>query len=262
MKFDKKGLLGTVAVHIVLLIIFLIAAFKTPLPLPAEQGILINFGDVKYASGNTEPKPVKKEQPKPVETKPSPPVKTENNVATQNFEEAAAIETSPKKEEKKETKPVKKEEKKEQKEPEEKPREVNQRALYRGAKADAESNNSEGDATGSGNQGSPTGSPDSKNRVQGLSAGDGTSFSLAGRSPVKTMEPAGNFQEEGKVIVTITVDRNGNVVNAIPGAKGTTTPNQILWEASKKAALAWKFDQKSNAPFHQKGTITYYFKLR
>ena len=66
---------------------------------------------------------------------------------------------------------------------------------------------------------------------------------------------------EGKVVVIITVDKKGNVISAIPGAKGSTTLNKELLKRAKTAALKTKFNAKSSAPNNQQGKIIYYFNL-
>jgi hypothetical protein len=53
MTFDKKGITGTVIFHTTLLIMVLIFGFSTPLPLPGEKGILINFGNTETGFGTT-----------------------------------------------------------------------------------------------------------------------------------------------------------------------------------------------------------------
>lgn len=266
MSVDKRGLIATSIIHTLLVIVFFTVAFKTPLPLPAEQGILINFGDINFASGPVEPKKNIEEKKEPQPTPPPKPVEeVKQPVATQDFEEAAAVEPVPKKpkeQPKKEEKvPPKEPEKKEEPKKEEPPK-VDARALYKGKNENTSQTGSEGDATGSGNQGSPTGSPDTQNRIQGLSSGDGVSFSLNGRNPVSLPKPVLDHQREGKVVVEVTVDRSGNVINAEAGVKGSTTLDSYLLGIAKKAALSSKFDQKPDAPFYQKGTITYVFKLR
>ena len=66
---------------------------------------------------------------------------------------------------------------------------------------------------------------------------------------------------KGKVVVIITVDRTGNVINAVPGAKGSTTFNKELLERAKKTALKTKFNTKQSAPENQQGKIIYDFRL-
>ena len=51
MDLDRRGLIGTIAFHLIILTLFLFFGFRTSLPLPGEAGILVNFGDVDLASG-------------------------------------------------------------------------------------------------------------------------------------------------------------------------------------------------------------------
>lgn len=83
---------------------------------------------------------------------------------------------------------------------------------------------------------------------------------LAGRSLVGTLPRlTTSGHVEGTVVVTIAVDQNGNVTEAIPGAEGTTTTNNSVLNAVKSAALRAHFDMKTDAPASQSGTITYTF---
>ena len=275
----RRGIIATILFHLVLIIIFIFGGFTTPLPLPEEEGILINFGYDNQGQGNREPsvsQPAKKEIP-------PPPVKEtekgKEELLTQDYEKTVALETRKKEktreelEREAELERLKKqeEEKKRQEELERQKKIEEQRKIdeiYNRTKnafsRSKNDNNStgEGDTEGEGNQGDPQGSPDSKNRTGGGSGDDGISYSLSGRNPLRLPPPEYNYQVEGKVVVEVTVDRNGKVTNAIPGVKGSTTLNQNLLSAAKKAALGAVFDTKNDAPAYQKGTITYYFKLR
>ncbi len=122
----------------------------------------------------------------------------------------------------------------------------------------------EGNTQKTGNQGDPTGSVDSKNRGPGGGTGAGVSFSLNGRNVIGSLaKPEYAVNEYGDVVVTITVNKDGDVIDAKPGAKGTTTTDSRLWEAARKAAVSAKFNKVTgqDAPITQKGTITYKFKL-
>ena len=61
--------------------------------------------------------------------------------------------------------------------------------------------------------------------------------------------------------MTIRVDRNGKVISASPGAKGSTTTNSYLYSKAKEAALKTTFEANTTAPEIQVGTIIYNFKL-
>lgn len=277
LKRHKKGLIGTIAFHGILIILFLTMGFHTPLPLPQEKGILINFGTVEEAGGTAELEktPEKEEQQNiPEQTTQSQPQETSDqeaeNIITQDQEEAPAVKD---KQEEKQTQPEKTEPQTQPEEEPEKPaeetkeeqkpeRKVNEKALYPG-KSTKESGESEGETKGEGNQGNEAGSPLSDNYSNKGSKGmGGIDYSLSGRNPESLPKPDYNYQIEGKVVVEITVDKYGNVTKAVPGVKGSTTLNDNLLNAAKKAALNAKFDRKPDAPAYQKGTITYYFKLQ
>ena len=93
------------------------------------------------------------------------------------------------------------------------------------------------------------------------SGSDGISFSLDGRNVSLRILPDYDVQDEGIVVVLITVNRNGIVTNAITGSKGTTTFNKNLLLKAKQAALKTRFSVNNNAPINQQGKIIYNFKL-
>ena len=75
-------------------------------------------------------------------------------------------------------------------------------------------------------------------------------------------KPEYEVQIDGKIVVQIWVDQNGNVTDAMAGVPGTTINDTKLWKAAEKAALGSKFNASSTAPIKQTGTITYFFKLK
>ncbi len=86
---------------------------------------------------------------------------------------------------------------------------------------------------------------------------------LAGRSVMGSLpEPEYNVNKSGKVVVKISVNQYGKVIDATAGITGTTVQDRTLWEAAKRAALRAQFNTSSSAPVVQEGTITYIFKLR
>jgi TonB family protein len=265
-KKHKTGIIGTIIFHVIIGAIFMIFGYSTPLPLPDEEGILINFGDSDEGFGQVEPQYSESAQEESSEESQESIPETSSSESddgsiTQDYEDAPAVkEQGEKKEETKETETEKiKEETPEVKEE----RTVNENALFPGRNRNSDNNSSEGETEGQGNQGSTTGSVDSKNHTGGESMGtNGTSFSLAGRNPESLPKPEYKYQIEGKVVVEITVDKNGNVTDAVPGVKGSTTLDANLLSAAKKAALKAKFDKKPDAPAYQKGTITYFFRLQ
>jgi colicin import membrane protein len=267
----RTGLLGALVFHLGLLVFVIVFGFATPLPLPGEEGILINFGTDETGFGDLEPMisdtPEEIIAPTPVEAQPE--VESTEEIISQDFEEAPAIESEQETiTEIEETIPVPEEVIQEEVEevitpPEEKPREVDNRALYPGRSNTDETNSSEGISEGEGNQGSITGSPDSDNYTNALSTGQGgIDFSLDGRNPVSIPKPEYNAQVSGTIVVSIRVDRDGKVISAQPGVRGTNILDESLLEAARKAALKARFNSKSDAAFTQTGTITYTFILQ
>lgn len=99
----------------------------------------------------------------------------------------------------------------------------------------------------------------SKGNPVGKSFGqvDGNMWSLQGRN-VKTMpKPSTDFLEQGKVVVSIRVDKVGNVVAASIG-DGTTISDRYTQQLALDAARRAKFTEGDN---EQIGSITYNFKL-
>lgn len=87
----------------------------------------------------------------------------------------------------------------------------------------------------------------------------GISYNLQGRGVFALLKPKYDYSEGGRVVVEVSVDREGKVVQAIPGTKGSTTLNDYLLKVAKEAAMGTIFEVKADAPAIQKGTITYNF---
>jgi flagellar biosynthesis GTPase FlhF len=105
----KKGIIGTAIFHIIVLILLFILGFFTPLPLPGEEGILVNFGTSDDGFGSVEPSPAKsnqapvqqqeKEVPPPPAASTPPkqqpqPAPAKEVAMTQDYEETAAIDAA------------------------------------------------------------------------------------------------------------------------------------------------------------------------
>lgn len=269
-QYRQTGVITTIIFHVLLILLFVYYGFTTPLPLPAEQGILVNFGNDLQGLGSEEPK--FSEPSKPVIDQKSQPEEEkveEQGKLTQDFEEAPAIKAPDKKKEtkKKTEKPTVKTKETAKTaakpEPVKEERKPNPLALYKGRGSETSTSTNEGIAGGTGNQGNPTGSPDSKNYANIESTGGGgIQYSLSGRTHLNLPKPDYNCKEEGLVVVEVTVDKSGNVTQAVPGVKGSTQLDRCLLDAAKRAALQAKFNRKSDAAAFQKGTITYRFKLQ
>lgn len=96
-----------------------------------------------------------------------------------------------------------------------------------------------------------------KGNPLGKVGGTGVSVSVAGRTVTLTPSPAYNSNDEGKVTVNVTVDKDGNVTRAYIGS--ATTTSETLRDAAIQAARRSKFSTGTNEAI---GTITYRFILK
>jgi len=252
-KSKRKGIIGTILFHAFLLAAFLFMGLTYQDPPPAEEGISINFGFIDEGFGEIEPEDTEEVTEIVEEEIIEQQIESTEEIVTQSLLETPVDEKTEKKK-----KVIKKEEPKEEVIEEKKP-EVNKKALYPGSKKTKTS--SEGNKKGDGNQGSIDGDQNSEVYEGGGIGKNGTAYQLGGRKVEYKAKPIYNLQVEGKVVVIITVDRLGNVINAIPGAKGSTTLNKQLLQRAKTAALKTKFDPKKSAPSNQQGKIIYHFSL-
>lgn len=159
----------------------------------------------------------------------------EENIVNQNVEESSVVSkrnetVTPKKEEEKPAEPT-----------------INQNALFSKGKVKKGSGSNQGISEGSG-----TG-------AGGNGDGKGVSFNLGGRGAKELVPPTASNNTPGKIVVEIIVDKEGNVVRAKAGVRGTTISNTNLYRKCEQAARKCKFAADSNAPEEQKGTITYRF---
>lgn len=264
-KGKYVGLTGAVLVHVALIVFLIWAGFVVPAP-AEEGGMPVMLGEVPDAWGQADPSLVDVDV-MPEEAAPQDP--TDQDLMTQDMEETVALKPETKTPEKKKVeKPEKTEAEKaeearrlaaekaerERKEAEEAARRTVAGAFGKGAKM-----GSKGNSAGDGIQGSPTG-----NAADGATTGVGGygTFSLGGRSigPGGLPKPVYNVQDEGKVVVNITVNPAGQVI-ATSINRQTNTVNSALRKAAEDAAKKARFNAVSGLN-NQAGTITYYFNLK
>ena len=295
MKKNKiTGLVGTLVLHaIVLLLLFLVSISKPKAQ--EEGGVPVMLGNMEMAQGNADPytltdvdvldepqMPAEASVPEPVPETPS-----ETEMITQEDEPSIAVpkKENPKPKTKTEIVKAKKEivkadkeiAKAKEKSEAEKRAEAERLAAEKKAaeeRAAAEAAakriagafgkgtqmGSKGTSnSGQGIQGSPTG-----NSADGKTSGVGGygTFDLNGRSlgPGGLPRPVYNVQEEGRVVVTITVNPAGQVIQTSIN-KRTNTANAALRKAAEDAARKARFNVVDGVN-NQTGTITYYFKLK
>lgn len=65
--------------------------------------------------------------------------------------------------------------------------------------------------------------------------------------------------DQGIVVVSVEIDRDGKVISATPGVKGTTTNSKCLFDTARQMAMETKFNSDPKAPASQSETIIYKF---
>jgi outer membrane biosynthesis protein TonB len=263
-KDRLRGIAGTALFHGLLLLLFLFFGFRTPLPLPAEQGIAINFGDAPDGTGDMQPEQTADNQQANEPTSApssSSSSSAERSVMTQETEDAPVIKPVTKPTESK--KPTE-ETKKPTETPVEDPKpKVDPRALYPGS-GSGSAGGSQGQTGKPGDQGNPDGSRDVNRQGDGSRGGNNGSpeFKLEGRQITQRPTLTDRSQVEGQVVVWIWVDKAGRVTRTQAGANGTTLQNEAIWRKCEEAARNARFSANENSPEEQRGTLTFIFKLQ
>lgn len=261
--FNPLSLLLTLLVHGLLMLLLMLVGLDYPV-VRAESGVPVMLGDMGSLENDYQYTEVASAPAAPKVT-PSTPAKADP-VITQDMEETVAIDDGQKK-------PVKKPDVA-QKPEEKKPTEAELRAeRERQAQADAANmmanlfNNNNSQSTSPAESDQPTqgvpGSVDG-NSDQGKTEGVGSygTWDLNGRGMMGELPKPdySGIQDEGRVVVTITVDPDGNVVAASINNR-TNTVNQQLRDAAITAARKTRFNKVDGVDM-QTGTIIYYFKLK
>lgn len=277
-KNDSKiaGAVGTILVHLLLLLAILFLGLRTVLP-TEEEGLTVNYGNTDSGDGLFEPAPMSDvakelEQELPQEASVPDVSASQNEQITQDTEESIEIKKQREEAKRKERERLAEEKRKrdeqarierERREREEKIKKAASTAqnAFSGTagKGTDTGVTSQGIAGGTGNQGKTDGVADSKNYTGGGTGA--SSYSLNGRSIVGSV-PKPQYQQnvEGIIVVTIEVDATGKVISARAGAQGTTIGDATLRKAAEQAALKAKFNQIGGTTV-QTGTITYRYKL-
>lgn len=289
-KHKKKSFSLTVFLlsALLLLLFYIGLTYMDP---PIENGITVNFGSMEYGSGREQPREIlrpkqeetpqetetEKEEAVPEQTEPaeeSAPDREAENLLTQEREEALRIqkENEAKRKAEEAARKIKEEAdraererlaaiEKARQEEEAKKRKLD--ALMGGINnADGTAQGNEGDDALPGDKGQADGDPYASSYYGSPGSGSGTGgYGLNGRSLASRGKEQQNCNEEGRVVVRIVVDRNGRVIDATPGVKGTTNNHPCLLEPARKTAFLHQWNPDSKAPSQQVGFVVVNFKL-
>ena len=243
----QKSFAITLVIMGLIILLLLMAKLGMHTELPEEGGeIAITFGTDSQGMGEITP-PKTSEASEASEAQKEEIVEKDNvdssaeNLITQETEEET-ITIPPKK--------VKKEKPKEQK-----PSSSTTNALSNVMNAISKSSQT-------GYKGDPNGNPYANSFYGGSgTGGSGKGWGLNGRKNISGENIRQDCNEAGFVVVQIEVDRNGKVIRAKAGQKGTTNSAPCLLEAARKSALTYRFNADEKAPQTQIGFITINFRL-
>lgn len=286
MKKNKvTGWLGTIVLHAVLLVLLFLISISKP-KAQEEGGVPVMLGNMEVAQGSADPytltdvdilnEPQQSTDVSIPEPVPTPPVESEMIVQEDEPTVAVSKKENPKTASKKEV--IKKEvvEPREKTEAEKRAEAerlaAEKKAAEEKAAAELAAQRIAG-AFGKGTQMGSKGTGEKGTGFQGSSTGNSSngqitgsggygSWDLNGRSlgPEGLPRPVYNVQEEGRVVVTITVNPAGQVIHTSIN-KRTNTASAALRKAAEDAARKARFNAVSGVN-NQTGTITYYFKLK
>ncbi len=264
-----RGIFVSVTVHTLLLLMLYLSVIRTPLPIGGESGIEVNLGFSEDGMGDQQsliaaPEGPQLNQSEMAAAAASSPVKSEQgNVITQSVEEAPVIQS--KNQTSTTVSPTVDKQSTNTNITQEVRQSVDNKSMFPGKKAGTQGGgggSNEGETGKAGDQGALTGNPFSKNRGEGGSGGTtsgtgNTDYSLAGRSIVQKTTFTGKWENEGKIVVRIWVDKVGTVIRATAGAPGTTVNDSELWKKAEQAAMGAKFNHDTDGEVEQRGTITF-----
>jgi colicin import membrane protein len=284
---DKSlGVFGTIVFHLLLLLALIFISISSVDP--GDEGILVALGDSPTGQGQFTPSssaPAAQTSTPPASQPASTPPPTPSastparqQVLTQNTEEAPAI-SAREKARQEEQKRIAEQERQRQAEIERQRKAEQERQhqeelerqkreqqaadarndVSRAFSSSSSNSQSTGDTGGSGAQGGLTADPKTGT---GLGSKD-VKYSLEGRTVDReSPRPEYPIEEYGRVVVNITVDKNGNVIRAEATPSGSTFQNKELWRAAERAAYKAKFNKAPEAAAVQHGSITYVFDLK
>jgi outer membrane biosynthesis protein TonB len=237
----------------------------------------VNFGTLAQGSGAVQPERAVASQPEVVQEKQvqekqqvtPPPVSTPKNTADVLTEKESTIAVPEKKQKVEQIQPEKKTPEKPVESPPEKiiPK-VSEATksvvsnLLKNKKQEGKQAAGEGDDSVQGDKGKIEGNPyaSSYYNTAGL-GGRGKGYGLNGRNLQSNGKVVQECNQEGTVVVRISVNNQGNVITAEPGVKGSTNTHPCLLEPARRTALLHKWYPDSNAPTEQVGFVVIQFKL-
>lgn len=257
---EKKSFAITSGIFVIiaLICIFFGLTYMDP---PPENGIAVNFGTSDNGRGDVEPAETQAAAAQPV----SKPVDAQEDLSTQDDDSPVV---APKKEKVKpitnptkttptNTKPTT------QPQQETKPT-VNSAAANMVKGKGKNPSSGEGDGDADGNKGQLNGTMYGNSywgSGSGTGSGNGTKWGLKGRSLAGNDKVVQQCNEEGTIVIQVTVNKQGRVVSAQYSAKGSNSTSQCLIQPAIATAKTFKWNQALDAPDNQIGFVEINFRV-
>jgi TonB family protein len=271
---NMKAAAWTVAVHIALLLLFLLFRYSLPAREPVQElGIEVNLGT--SANGSGDDQPMSTEQPAPDAASVAFKSSAQQSTAAKEMEESNepdAPEVNQPNKVKKATAantmtetrtrnnnnhPTTENTNHQQ----QRPRYVYAGATGRGGNGAMQDHpgTNEGNTNGPGDRGVPNGTPGAANYEGSPGNGNGgINHNLTGRSIVAFPPREADFKEGGRVVVKVTVNRAG----VITDKRIISSSNAGLRDLALRKVEKIRFNKSDSAPEEQFGNITFVFKTR
>ncbi|BCY28240.1 energy transducer TonB [Flavobacterium okayamense] len=259
-KEEKDSFIITSGIFVLIFLLCFFVFGLTEFDPPPENGIAINFGTSDVGQGEIQPTEPIKSAPTPSVSEPVS--SQEENTLTQD--EDSPVVVTPKNETKPKTNTPKETPKPKTETPKPSTNTTNALdALINGPKSDGQTTGGHGDDGLPGDKGDPNGSIYANSFYgsgSGNGSGNGTGWGLAGRKLASNSKKVQDCNEEGRVVVKVWVNRNGNVIKA-ERTQGTTNTNPCLVNPAIETAKSFKWQADSKAPETQIGFVVVNFKL-
>ena len=280
-KNRLSGIVVSALIHTVLLLCLYFVIIHTPDPpyVDNQGGMTVNYGTSDVGSGDQQQfttVPVTVQQDAQPQASASNPSTAQEDIETQDKEDAPVIEAK-----KDKVKPKVKPDPNALFTPKAKPAvnpnpepvkpKADPKALFSpGAIGKPNHSKGDGEGRGAGDQGDPNGDPNSRNYHGGGTGngpgsggnglGDGN-VRLAGRKLRSRSVPKNPCEtSRGKVVISINVNRDGRVTDTKFSLSGSTSSDDCLVNIARQAAMKYTFDANPGAAETQTGSIVFIFK--
>lgn len=270
-KKKSAAITGVTAILLLLLFFTLGLHYMDP---PISYGMEVNFGSSAVGRGKVQPQKPIASKPIPVkekietveETSPTPPEPKEKKQSQVLTEKESTVAVN-KKKETTQTEPFPTPKKEEVIEPEPEPtvseatKKVLSNFINSQPKTGVDKAGSGNDSF-SGDKGKLEGNPYATSYYDKSGpGGQGKGYGLNGRNLMSSGSKTQDCNEEGTVVVRIIVNRQGRVISAQPGVKGTTNSHPCLLAPARETAMFHQWFPDSKAPQKQVGFVVIQFKL-